>query len=80
MVKSYNVLFVDRKARDLTGEFKFIVNTEEYVQALEVEECIGSKSFLCKVSVIYKRYLLPIEFKGYFKEKTSTYKIEMYDT
>lgn len=30
-----------RKARDVSGSFRFILNSEEYVQSLEIEECIG---------------------------------------
>jgi len=30
-----------RKARDLSGAFRFVLNSEEYVQSLDVEKCVG---------------------------------------
>lgn len=37
-----------RKAKDLSGTFKFILNSDEYIQSMDIEQCIGEGS-LCRV-------------------------------
>ena len=37
-----NNIYLFRKAKDTSGSFRFILNTPDYVQSLEIERCIGN--------------------------------------